>query len=554
MKIQNNVLSMKYPILSIVIFTLTFIFHSSIHAASWIWTKSANSPSIEQSENQVGKAIDRDANGNLFVTGSISGKTFFSKNVIVTADAQSKDFFLAKYDSNGEAVWAFKGTSGTSLNHGDEEGLAVKCFGNDVYVTGYVSGSGKLEAKNGAFPYQSIGKRDILIAKYSSDGNLLWLSISGGKLDDQGVDIEVDSFTSDVAVVGEGRGNLTFGLNNLIVPMSKETRSAFVVMLDKSGNALWGKHLLGSQGSFAGGVAVAPSLKGGVFIGGNYQGNLIVDGKVIAASAKGLDGDMESLKDSQDIFGILLSHKGQMIWHRESQAGLGMEEVEAVARDKMDNFYLVGRYYPLGQNWTVMGEFGFGDKFLNVPQVSQVGGFCTSLTAQGDGRWINSVFVRDNQSFNVNGQELEYFSTSDYNLEDMSFNDVRVSDEGLVYVVGSFIRVARYDDLLDVKFDLVAGNWGLDPDGFVLVFDGNDVNGEFVTGSSFGQLPLQGELTTERDVAWGVAIHPVSGEAYLTGETFSKVCHFGPFVSVLNNSWQTQNQSDADLFLAKFLK
>jgi hypothetical protein len=53
----------------------------------------------------------------------------------------------------------------------------------------------------------------------------------------------------------------------------------------------------------------------------------------------------------------------------------------------------------------------------------------------------------------------------------------------------------------------------------------------------------------------GGTVHPTSGEAYVTGETFSKECHFGPNVSVFNTSSQTQPPfGDADLFLAKFLK
>lgn len=543
--------------------TILLGFHTSGLAASWQWAKSANSPSVEQLEHQVGKAIDRDILGNVYVTGSISGKTTFSADVLVSADAQSKDFFLVKYDANGNALWAVKGSSPT---HGDEEGLAVRCFRKDVYVTGYISGSGTLEASNGVFPYQAKGGRDIFIAKYSgSNGALLWFTIAGGSQNDQGIDIDVDRITENVAVVGEGRGNLTFGLNNLFVPAGNNFQTAFVTVFNKDGQALWAKRLEGSENSYAGGVVFGDPLSsdsidsshgGTVFVGGNFRGHLTVEGEILATSVQGLDNDMGELKFSQDIFGILLSPQGNVVWHRESQEGKGMEEVRAVAKDKLGNFYLAGRYYPLEQNWQVLGDFGVGDKFLNGAQVSQVGGFCTSLDFNGNGRWINSVFVRTaQQGFNVNGQLLQYHDASDYDLEDMAFNDIQVSDAGLVYVVGSFIRVSRYNNLLDILFDLITGNQGLEPDGFVLVFDGMDVNGDFMTGLPFGQRTVAGELFTERDVAWGVAVHPTSGEAYVTGETFSKECHFGPNVSIFNTSSQTQPPfGDADLFLAKFLK
>lgn len=530
-------------------------------SASWQWAKGVNSPSVDQQEHQIGKAIDRDVAGNVYVTGSISGNTVFSDGVFVNADVKSKDFFLAKYDANGNVLWAFKGSSAT---HGDEEGLAVKCFRGDVYVTGYVSGSGTLEASNGIFPYQAKGKRDVLIAKYSgTTGALLWLNVAGGNQDDQGVDIDVDRITWNVAVVGEGRGSLTFGTNNLVVPAGNGLQTAFVTVLNKSGQALWAKRLEGSENSFAGGVVfgeplppgtIGPSTGGTIFVGGNFRGHLTVNGKTLASSVEGLDDDMGKFKFSQDVFGILLSPVGQLVWHRESQEGRGMEEVRAVARDKAGNFYLAGRYYPLGQNWQVLGDFGIGDRFLNGAQVSQVGSFSASLDANGQGRWINSVFLRaSEQGFKVNGQLLEYHGASEYELEDMAFNDIKVSDAGMLYAVGSFVRVARHDDLLDTKFDLVTGNQGLESDGVVLVFDG--FNGSFQSGSSLGQNTKSGELFTERDVAWGVAVHPTNGEAYVTGESFSKHLHFGPNVSVFNVSSQTQPPfGDADLFLAKFSK
>src|ERR1039457_3089119 len=70
-----------------------------------LWAKSAAGLNTEFGQNQ-GQAVTTDRLGNVFVTGRFSGPhIIFDHDTLTNTTNYYFDFFLAKYDSNGNLQW-----------------------------------------------------------------------------------------------------------------------------------------------------------------------------------------------------------------------------------------------------------------------------------------------------------------------------------------------------------------------------------------------------------------------------------------------------------------
>lgn len=74
----------------------------------------------------------------------------------------------------------------------------------------YVTGRYSDIAAFGAIIKSSVGGNDIFIAKYNSGGTLQWVQSAGGTLDDAGNSVAVDAY-SNVYVTGAYKDTATFG-------------------------------------------------------------------------------------------------------------------------------------------------------------------------------------------------------------------------------------------------------------------------------------------------------------------------------------------------------
>lgn len=177
--------------------------------------------------------VAHDANGNYYVTGYFTNSCNF--NSITVNGYGFSDIFIAKYNSLGVVQWVKK-AGGT----GPDRGYSIKCDATgNVYVTGYYTGNVTFDAS--ALSAVS-GSQDVFIAKYDTNGNLLWVSSVGGSLGDTGYGITVDN-SDNVIVTGQYKGTAQFGASTLISMNDPNTNlpayDIFVVKLDVNGNVLW---------------------------------------------------------------------------------------------------------------------------------------------------------------------------------------------------------------------------------------------------------------------------------------------------------------------------
>jgi hypothetical protein len=211
-------------------------------------------------EYATGTAID--ALGNAYVAGYTNGA------VGGPFAGGSYDMFLAKYDSNGNALWARQ--LGTASQDGAYD-VATDSLGNS-YLVGYTEG---VMAPGGA------GGGDVVVTKFDSAGNLVWTHQFGTPTQDVSGRIAADQF-GDLYLSGVTYGNLGGTSNGAL--------DTFVAKYFTNGTADW----IYQAGSPAAdyGTDVAPDGFGNLYFSG------MTEGALAGPSAGAADGFLIKLRDN----------------------------------------------------------------------------------------------------------------------------------------------------------------------------------------------------------------------------------------------------------------
>lgn len=145
-----------------------------------------------QTGENYARGIDSDAEGNIYVSGVYDTQiTFGSLNL--NSNGQ-KDIFLAKFDANGNAIWA-KSIGSTGNDEGCE--IEVNTNGN-VFFTGSYTGTLTINNEN----FTAKGLRDVFVAKMDKNGTYLWQKTMGSPQDDVNYAIGLNRTNENVVTVG----------------------------------------------------------------------------------------------------------------------------------------------------------------------------------------------------------------------------------------------------------------------------------------------------------------------------------------------------------------
>lgn len=143
----------------------------STPSGTLIWAKK-----LEGNSYTSINAVVTDAAGNVYVTGQHAGQTDFDPNVGVatlSSPGNSSNMFVAKYDSNGNYVWA--NTAGSSGNT-DAGYTIVLDNQNNVIVGGHFTGTANFDPLLSlAGSINAVNSLDAFVAKYNNNGNFLWV-------------------------------------------------------------------------------------------------------------------------------------------------------------------------------------------------------------------------------------------------------------------------------------------------------------------------------------------------------------------------------------------
>ncbi|KPK80144.1 MAG: hypothetical protein AMS27_17365, partial [Bacteroides sp. SM23_62_1] len=152
-------------------------------SGNFIWAKNIGGTCLDEVSD-----IEQNSDGYILITGTFSGQADFDPGPgeFLLTGTGPKNIYVAKYDQNGNFVWA-KSFTGDQENYGFD--LATDNM-NNVYVTGAFNGTVDFDPDPGI--YNLIGQAyDIYLAKLGPEGDLLWVNQIGGTITDYGKAVDV---------------------------------------------------------------------------------------------------------------------------------------------------------------------------------------------------------------------------------------------------------------------------------------------------------------------------------------------------------------------------
>lgn len=171
-----------------------------------VWVKSFGA-----SGSDKGYSLATKNSTDILITGSFSNTVDFdpSNSVLNLISKGSYDVFIQNLDSAGNLTWA------TSVGgSGDDQGISLATDdANNILVTGYFEGTADFNPNSGVQNLISKGLHDIFTLKLDSLGDYVWAISKGGKSDDYGRSIHLNTAGS-IYTAGEFRYTVDFNPNS----------------------------------------------------------------------------------------------------------------------------------------------------------------------------------------------------------------------------------------------------------------------------------------------------------------------------------------------------
>ena len=296
------------------------------------------------SGNDKAVGVSYDAAGNIYICGQYEGTVTFGGKKTITANGD-KDMFVAKYDSNGKFVWV---QNGGGPGKDDALGLKSDAEGN-IYVCG--------KYKNGAvFGSNTLNCTELyysaFLAKYDTNGDLKWIRTGKSDYDDLAWGVTLDN-SGKIFIAGEFNAYAVFGSMGISTTGQNDI---FIACYDASGNIQWLKKAGGSDVDRARGIGCDGS---NIYITGQFGGT----GYFGSTTLKGAD--------ERDIFMASLTNEGDFRWalsvggKADATEDLGYESGDAIFADKAGNVYATGALLDGGTfGETSLSAYSRTDMFL----------------------------------------------------------------------------------------------------------------------------------------------------------------------------------------------
>lgn len=300
--------------------------------------------------------VAADGSGNFYATGWFNGSVDFDpgSGLAVLTSLGDTDIFLAKYTASGALVWA-RAVGGFQADRAT--GVAVDASGGAV-IAGTFTGIADFDPGAGTVAHTSLGGVDGFVAKYSTDGAVLWARRFGGTGDDEAVDVAAD-LAGNVYLTGVFLGTADGSPNLAVSLLSDGAEDGFLLALDPSGGLRYGFRFGGPTQDLASAVTVAG---GSVVVAGSFTGTADFDPGLGVLALTSLGG--------RDAFVAAYTTAGVPSW-AVSAAGTAEQEVGrgGLAGDASGAVWVTGSFagstdFDAGPAQEVRTSLGGRDAFL----------------------------------------------------------------------------------------------------------------------------------------------------------------------------------------------
>lgn len=156
--------------------------------------------------DDIGRDVAIDSQGNVYLAGTYGGTQLTVDNHTLTAEdpeGSGRAIFIAKFTSNGVLVWV-NHAGRTNIDNNTFINISANNSGNC-----FVAGSYQKCVSFGNDELTTVGKSDVFIAKYDSEGKVDWVTRGGGANDDFALGIL--TISNKTYITGAFKLSATFG-------------------------------------------------------------------------------------------------------------------------------------------------------------------------------------------------------------------------------------------------------------------------------------------------------------------------------------------------------
>jgi hypothetical protein len=258
---------MKKVLLILIVLTSAFKFSYSQMQPSHLWSFKIGAGNIE-----TVNSMTSDLDGNVYIAGYFGSSVDFDFGVgdAVLTSVGSNDVFVAKYDNDGNYLWAI---SMGSFNADRALSVTVDDDGN-VLVAGYIAGDADFDPSASTATLIGQGAEDIFLAKYDEDGNYLWAKCIGNAYSEAANSIATDS-NGDVYITGYFRANVDFNPGPAVNNLSSASffiNAIFLAKFSAIGDYVWAISM-GSTTVNSNGRSVVVDDTDHIYVSGGYGGS-----------------------------------------------------------------------------------------------------------------------------------------------------------------------------------------------------------------------------------------------------------------------------------------
>lgn len=349
----------------------------------------------------------------------------------------------------------YKWVKGFGSKYKDEGNcISVDKLGN-VYLTGYFFDRIIVDDQT----LVSSGYDDVLIAKFDSKGNCLWIKKIGGKSYETGKGISVD-LKGNVYIIGDFYSKrITFAEESPYYLYSKGKGDVFIAKYDTNGNFIWAKRIGGNGNDEGEGLFI--DLYDNIYITGCFSSTVRFGDKYLTSAYR------------SDIFFVKIDKNGKYILAKSLKGRTFDDKGLSISVDKKGNIYITGYFFG-----TV--DFDPDEKEHNLTSSGYNDIFIAKYDSKGKYIWAKKIGGKDWDAG----------------------HSIYIDDSGNIYITGSFQGTVDFDpgekeftftsmcnfpDIFLSKYD-TNGNflWTL------IVKSGEGDGGNCIVGDSYGNIYCTG--------------------------------------------------------------
>ncbi len=402
------------------------------------------------------------ATTNVTVFGTFTSSTtsdFDPGTAVYNLDTTTGTNYFASYDTNGNFVYA-KNIQPTITN-------IINIDFEGIYLTGNFSGSADFDPSTGVLTQYSLLTNGF-IGRYDTTGAFVYVKAIGGNK-------PANNVTNFISTDGSGNiyrvGSLsaTTDLDPSPSPFNVSSLSSpgiFISKYTSNGNFILGKAIVSTTGSSIGVSVMNTDTNGDTFIVGNFIGTIDFDP---SANTSNMASNSATVSD---LFIAKYDSNGNYVWSKQITGNIGARR--KLVFDNSGNFYFTGTFRGINPI-----DVDPSTNVFNLPPQNNISSstYIIKFNSQGDFIWAKSILAQsDTGSEFVSVTQFDIKNNSLYMTGRMlggaDFNP-SPSETNILTTIITFSNETFF-----AKYDL-DGNYQM-----AFKFD-NDPNGVINKGSSF---------------------------------------------------------------------